>query len=151
MKIRILSIILLLVLLLTACQSGGYSYNGLPSISLQLKEEINTALHEQYGKDIKSIRWEDNGYYNANIRYYGTYDGYSILFQEGALPAVESKDIAGYVFEHYMYFSLHAYADGVFIDLKEAYQEGLVDSSDIAVVAKLHKECNDIVFGRDST
>ena len=48
MKIRILSVILLLVLLLTACQSSGVgtgiSYNGQPPITPELKQEIETVF-----------------------------------------------------------------------------------------------------------
>ena len=75
---------MLFVLLLTACQSSGagagISYNGLPAITPELKQEIETAFSE---KGMEEFYWEElvdgDRVFMETIGYYGTYDGYSIF------------------------------------------------------------------------
>ena len=146
MKIRILSILLLLVLLLTACQSSGtgtgISYNGLPAITPKLKQEIETAFAQ---KGMEPIEWEEFMYRgikltHESIRYYGTYDGWSVFFAVWGLgPAVTMPtSVGGVFFEYGNGLDIWAYKDGELLKLDKAYEQGYIDVKDLQKIADLH-------------
>lgn len=148
MKIRILSILLLLVLLLTACQSAGagagISYNGLPAITPELKQEIEAVFSE---KGMEEFYWEElvagDRVLMETIGYYGTYDGYSIFHASyGGVAAVAGEayiedvliDInasGGDIVRYY------AYKDGELTNLADAYEKGYVTIETVQKVADL--------------
>lgn len=145
MKIRILSIILLIVLLLTACQSSGAgagtSYNGLPAITPELKTEIEAALVKR-GRE--RLEWEE--YYKGTmlvhetVRYYGTYDGWSIVFSNGggSLSEVMDQIVGGVYFETSGSLPIMAYRNGELLHLREAYEAGYISKETLQKVADLH-------------
>ena len=146
MKIRILSIVLLLVLLLTACQSSGagagISYNGLPAITPELKQEIETAFTQ---KGMEPIEWEE--YMSRDIipahetiRYYGTYDGWSVFFAVWGLGLAVSMEtsVGGIFFEVGDGLDIWAYKDGELLKLDKAYEQGYIDVEDLKKIADLH-------------
>ena len=146
MKIRILSILLLLVLLLTACQSSGAgtgtSYNGLPAITPELKQEIETAFAQ---KGMEPIEWEEYIYRDIipaheSIRYYGTYDGCSVFFAVWGLTTADSSptSVGGVFFEVGDGLDIWAYKDGELLKLDKAYEQGYIDVKDLQKIADLH-------------
>lgn len=147
MKIRILSILLLFVLLLTACQSpgvtAGISYNGLPAITPELKQEIETVFRN---KGMEEFYWEEVVYEDTplmeTIGYYGTYDGYSIFYARYGLgPTVVQYVYIGDVLLDYDSnggaVRFFAYKDGELIRLNEAYEKGYVTIETVQKVADL--------------
>lgn len=77
-----------------------------------------------------------------SFRFYGEENGHHIFFvQVKSRPQVLTvKKIAGSEFRYPEEFSLYACIDGEFIDLEEAYENGLVSKEAIAEAAKLHAE-----------
>lgn len=76
---------------------------------------------------------------NENV-YYGTCRGCVILFSGGVLPAVTEITVAGEEFTYGYIFSIWVYKDGVFLELKEAYERGWLIKENIADIAKYHRQ-----------
>ncbi len=104
-------------------------------LTVELKEEINHALIMQC--DTK-VNWE-----YAKNAYYGTINGCSIVRTPGKMDMmtiVGRMEIAGYMFEWWGSFGLHAYRDGGACELKEAYEKGWLTKEQIEVIhAKSHE------------
>lgn len=81
---------------------------------------------------------EGNGQPVDGLRYYGTYNGYDILFERTQLTCVTTKEIGGISFTCPQSFVLYAYSDGVFYDLEEAFDKGLISQENLQEAAKIH-------------
>jgi hypothetical protein len=147
MKIRVLSIILLIGLLLTACQSSGVtagiSYNGLPAITPELKQEIETVFSKE---GMEEFDWEEVEHEGTllmeTIGYYGTYDGYSIFYARYGVGAT----VVNYVYIDDVLLDydggggavrFFAYKEGTLNRLNEAYEKGYVTIETVQTVADL--------------
>ena len=129
-KLIALILVFVLLLLLPACASS----------SLRTAEEV-AALEEQVADELD---------YQAPLQqemkfdwfgYYGTENGYHIIFYHTVYDNIANqwtRDIAGYSFYGGGSAQLVAYRKGEFIDLKEAYEKGLISKEAIAKAAKLH-------------
>ena len=149
MKKRFLSAFLLLSILLTimliACQSSGVgagiSYNSLPAITPELKHEIEDAV-VKIGMDY--VEWEENigprGLRPESIRYYGTYDGWSIIYANrgGSLAVVMDQMVGGVYFETSGSLPIMAYRNEELLSLREAYEAGYISKETLQKVADLH-------------
>jgi hypothetical protein len=146
MKIRVLSIILLIGLLLTACQSSGVaagiSYNGLPAITPELKQEIETVF---LNKGMEQIEWEEFEYLGVNlvhetIRYYGNYGDWSVFFANWGISGagIGETKVGGVFFEYGNGLDVWAYKDGELLKLDEAYEKGHITVEDLQAIADLH-------------
>ena len=125
MKKLIASILVLsLFLLLSACAASGVN---------------EAALKKRVESDWLALK---GGIKISTFRYLGSDNGYHIVsFTGGAhADAVMTKKIAGYSFTYQHSFLLQAYKEGEFIELKEAYESGLVSLDAIANAAKIYNE-----------
>ena len=128
---RITVLILFAVMLLSGCQSR----DGLPALTDEKKQEIETAFG-----------WQPDGWFDAETRYwghryYGSDNGYDILFVGGQMAVSTTKYIAGQGFTYGTAFQLYAYKDGEVVDLEQAYTDGLVSQSAIEQAAQYHITC----------
>ena len=86
--------------------------------------------------------WRKQGYGGSknSIHYFVTYDGYHIMAIMTVTQALHYEYIAGYRFRYAQGFNLHAYKDGEFIYLDEAYEKGLISKKAIAEAHRVHVE-----------
>ena len=140
MKIRILSIILLLVLLLTACQSA---YNDSSALSPKVQKEIEDAF---LGRGIKpypgmSFVWDNE---NGTLGYIGSYDGWLVIICGFSMTTSVLKQ--QYIGKHYFgisggkYPPLYAYKTGELLHLNEAYDLGYISDNSMEKISKYFLE-----------
>ena len=93
------------------------------------RRQIQEAFRNLYGKF-------------RSFRFYGEENGCYIIFaQVKSRPQVLTvKQIAGSEFRYPEEFSLYAYIADEFIDLEEAYNQGLVSKEAVAEAARVHKK-----------
>lgn len=72
------------------------------------------------------------------IRYYGNYNGYDILFEPTNQEVITKVEIAGVSFCHNNSFALYVYRDGTFVNISDAFANGLITEEDLTEAAKLH-------------
>lgn len=139
--IALILVALLSVSLLAACSPS------FPELSDSKAQEISDKLQSEYPQGL--VAWsepkkDDRG----TLRYYGTYEGYDILFYcgSGMLAAISGKTIGKSSFSHPQSFSLLAYKDGEFRSLEEIYDEGLISDESVAKAADTHREYSKIVY-----
>ena len=124
-------ILLILLLLLPLI----YAYTGTD----QTVSDVE-AFEKQVTADWIKQTGEDKEFTLGTFRYYGTENGYHIIFFTGqvVMPMMSQKTIAGSTFSYNCIFRLYAYRNNRFIDLDEAYKKGLVSKETIAKAAELH-------------
>ena len=140
MKIRALSIILVLLLLLTACQSANSASSGLSS---RMKKEIETAFLEKGIKPYPgmSFAWDNK---KGPLGYMGSYDGWHIIICGFSLTASVLEQ--QYIGKHYFgisggkYPPLYAYKAGELLDLHEAYDLGYISDDSMEKISKYFLE-----------
>lgn len=128
-------LLFLLIILHILSLIGCKSQDGLPELTDEKKQEIETAFG-----------WKPNGWWDAETcywghRYYGSDNGYDILFGGGQMTASTTKYIAGKEFAYGSSFNLYAYKDGVIMDLDKAYTDGLISEEAIERAVQYHMAC----------
>ena len=128
----VFALILTFLISLPACASS--------SASLLTTEEV-AALEEQVADEldyqiapVAEMKFDRFGYY-------GTENGYHIIsYRSGYDNTADmwNRDVAGYSFDGGGNAQLVAYRKGEFIDLKEAYEKGIISKKAIAKAAELH-------------
>ena len=106
-----------------------------------LTSEKRIAIEQAFGWD---YLYTDDLWYSKShggLRYYGSDNGYDILFQNGMTMAEEIQAIAGQAFGHVNGFILYAHKDGELIPLKDAYNTGLVSKEAIKLAREYHNQC----------
>ena len=111
------------------------------------KKEIERAWlkrNEDTDGKVRELVWStdlENAKYQ-NVRYYGTYNDYDILFHRrtSILAVTGQIEIAGKLFEHGCPFDLYAYRDGEFYELKDIHNEGLITDEQISEILQTHNE-----------
>lgn len=129
-KLFALILVLVLLLLLPACASS----------SLLTAEEV-AALEEQVADELDYQAPLQQEMKFDSFGYYGTENGYHIIFYHTVYDNIctsWTRDIAGYSFYGGGNAQLVAYKKGEFIDLKEAYEKGIISQKTIAKAAELH-------------
>ena len=94
---------------------------------------------------MEPIEWEKHMHRgikltHESIRYYGTYDGWSVFFAVwGFGPAVSMKtSVGGIFFEEGNGLDIWAYKDGELLKLEKAYELGYIDVKDLQKIADLY-------------
>lgn len=93
---------------------------------------------------ITAFNTDDQWYGNkgpCDYRYYGTYEGYDVVFQQTWQAAVTTKTIAGQAFTHGSSFILYAHKDGNLLMLSDVYEDGLISKESIAAAREYHNQC----------
>ena len=126
-KISLFLVLVLVIGALSACAGS------MPKLSEEKKVEIEDTWYTQY-----RWRWHDEG---GRCRYYGTYEGYDILFnQMGELFAdvIGTQKIAGIEFFSGNPFNFYGYRDGKLYEVHELYEQGKLSAESIASAAEIH-------------
>ena len=79
-------------------------------------------------------------------RYYGTFSGYAIVFEQTNLTVVQTQTIGGQSFTHGYSFVLYAIKDWQLYLLEDVYAQGLISQEDIVQLAQVHRG-----WGREDT
>lgn len=115
-------------------------------LTSQKRVQIEAAFGwEFFGTDVWWFSLENR----VALRYYGTYNGYDVLFELGVAQAVSTQVIADSTFRNSSSFRLFAHKDGEFFELAELFGDGLVSREDIAKIAQLHNQTQEAIYGED--
>ena len=107
-------------------------------LTAEKRVELEAAL------GITALNTDDHWYSNKRpfgYRYYGTYEGYDIVFQATQLTAATTKAIAGQAFTHSSSFILYAHKDGNLLMLSDVYKDGLISKESITAAREYHNQC----------
>ena len=132
---RVLLILCVLALLLSGCAFAAADSDALP---IATRNQIKRAMSAKMNTDYSGYVDEDPRYV-CGMRYYGTYNGYAVLFEEGGLTMMSSIRIGNEVFEHSSSFNLLAFRDGKFQSLKDVYEAGDISDRDIVKISNIHR------------
>ena len=126
-KISVFLVLVLVIGALSACAGS------IPKLSEEKKAEIEDAWYSRY-----KWTWHDEG---GLCRYYGTYEGYDIIFnQMGALQpdVLGTQKIAGIEFFSGNPFNFYGYRNGKLYEVHELYEQGKLGADSIAAAAEIH-------------
>ena len=107
------------------------------TLSDQMKEEIREAYAKKLGTP---PGWYDEGE-KYGLRYYGTYNDYTIIFEKFWLECESRLELANYEIKYSSSFRLWAYQDGEFYDIEDVYNQGLITDEDVKSIYEAH--CRD--------
>ena len=128
-----IALLLACLLLLTGCNKED-------GVSDSLREEIQRAYRKEFNPPPTFEFKNEDDDTIAGMQYYGTYNGYVVLFDEGPLCVMSSEKIGNETFKWGSNFSLYAYKDGQFHELSDVYDEGHINDGQIAQIAQVHKD-----------
>ena len=144
-KLTLFLLPLLLLALFSGCRQSESQDNPydpttgqLPTLAEEKKQKIETAWlseHESFPCFDDSTTGQTEG-----LRYYGTYQGYDILFYDGfsILDEAGAVQVGCLSFRHGYKFCLYAFQNGVFYDLSEIYDTNLFNDTALLLVAQAH-------------
>lgn len=136
MKIRILSIVLLLVLLLTACQSA----NG----------------HERKMlEDYRNQYWKNSEITVDQLAFdsYGTYDGCAVGYIDGPFgttAAISYERVGTFTFRYPSGEKMKAYKSGIWMSMADAYDNGWLDDDAVEQIWQKHKQKHEMLYSEHS-
>ena len=134
-KVCWLLIFVLVLGCFAGCQRKPEVYG--ETLTKRQKAKIEEALYEEHQFPINWLDDKDTG----NVRYYGGYNGYAVLYvSSGAFEMPGLIVIGNRRFESRVLFYLLMYKDGMFIHLKDAYEQGIVGDDVIISVREKHLE-----------
>ena len=152
-----LIVLLLKALLLTACATlyrpesppAGWPEE-LPYLNLAKRNEIDQAWAAS-GRDGRDwFTHEVSAQLLAGHRYLGTYQGYDIIHTPGSIPVLSGIQIGSESFHYFQSFSLLAYKDHEFWELKEVYEMGYISDQEISQIAQVFQAYQDYVQSETS-
>ena len=107
-----------------------------------LTEEMANEIEQAWLRENKhGLQWyltDDGEVIPDGVRYYGTYNGYSILFVEGNLTVMGGYQVGDAVFRHSSSFTLLSYYDGEFLELRDVYAAGGITDEDLMLIKQKH-------------
>lgn len=135
---------MLLLLSLSACNTSK-SKPVAHNMSPQRMTEIERAWQNLYGTWF-GVWWEDGVYQSMDgIRYYGTCNGYDILYRPTYVQRLTDISFGDISFAHPATFSLLAYREGQFYSLRDLYQHGMVTRSQLQEISQMHLVYEDLL------
>lgn len=126
---KLTALLLIVLLILSGCSQND-------TVSDALRNEIREAYKQQF--DSPNFANDDDDTI-AGMQYYGTYNGYTVLFSSGMLCVVSEFQIGSYAFKWGSSCSLYAYKDGEFHNLSQVYEDGDLTDDHIEEIAVTHK------------
>ena len=128
-----LSLFLVFVLVIGALSACSGSTPQLSEEKRAVIDAVRLATHA-------NKKWEWYNGYRGSCCYYGTYQGYDILFYQSSLGSavMDSKEIAGFLFSSGSPFHLLGYRDGTFNDVSDLYNDGKLSKESIAAAFEVH-------------
>lgn len=80
----------------------------------------------------------------TDLRYYGTFSGYAIVFEPTNLMVEQTQTIGGERFTHTSSFVLYAIKEWRLYLLEDVYAQGLISQENIVQLAQIHRESIDL-------
>lgn len=113
-----------------------------PADAAQLTEEKKQEIEQIWVATLGQTNWysEESGQIVDGLRYYGSYDGFDVLFNATDSATATSQQIGNAEFAHSGSFVLYAYADGQLRPLDEIFDEGLITEEALSLIATLHEQ-----------
>ena len=131
----------LIVVLLLGCFAGCHQQpvegaersieNEDGTLSDWMKEEIES-FYQAHGKSCKFDA-------PSNIRYYGTDNGYVLIFEITGHDSFGEVVVANKIFTAPQDFIIRVYKNGAFIKIEDAYDEGLISKAAIDRAWEIHQ------------
>jgi len=138
MRKKVILIIALAVLVILGTVFAVLNIRTAGELSRWQKIEIEYWYKRQFEVELGLWADEIGVWYEGRTRYYGTENGYIILFKlENVLLGNETgQTIAGYRFKNGngRILNFYAYKDGKFIELEDAYEQGLISKDMIKTI-----------------
>lgn len=109
----------------------------------QLFEDFSKISGQYIAYDLTPC-WYSAGLTSENCRIYGKDNGYYIFFISVHQIPMRYEDTAvidGIAFYNPKAFSLYAYKDGEFTDIKDAYEQGLISRKALVKAQEYHNQC----------
>ena len=107
-----------------------------------LRAEIDAAYHAKYN-DYPNWDFDDV----AGAKYYGTYNGYAIMFSGSQAFELDVETIGKEEFIYGTGFTIYAYKDGVLNLLSDVYYDKKdLSDEDIAKIAEYHRALNPLYY-----
>ena len=103
----------------------------------EVMQDIEKAWKKRTGEELE---WYTDNLW-VGMRYYGSYDGYEILFYptESVTDMFAELTVGGCSFWHSDTFEIYAYRDGKFRTLLDAYDSGDISGDSVAAIYEIHK------------
>ena len=116
----------MLVTILIACRNKGDSSVEIEPLDSELLAEVKAGCAEMHG--------------NAELLYYGTYNGCVVVRNEGVLQAFREVEVAGITFEFPTISYMIVWKDGECFYLQEAYDQGLLTKKQLQIISTIQNE-----------
>lgn len=146
MKKKIVLIIGVVLVLLGISLAIFGGKTAVPVLTGEKRNELEAFWEVEYGMKGQWFDPENPEKYSST-RYYGNYNGYDVIFDQGITCSQGILTVGREEFKHTYDFRLLAYKDGVLIDLYSAYADGLISGRDIRKIAKIHEQCQVAILG----
>lgn len=104
----------------------------------QLTAEIENAWYVATGATLGDWCVDGEDGFVDGVRYYGSVDGYHILFRPTNDDAITKLEVLNVTFSHNTGFELYAYRDGDFTPLQELSQEGALSQVQVKELSLMH-------------
>ena len=120
-----------------------FTLDSLEPLSKEKQEEVEAAWKEKKGYD---LLWREtvlaNGKVTSEDRYYGTFNGGVVIFHPIAdnLTVGGSMEIGGQKIKFGKMFEIWIYKNNDFIEIKEAYESGLLSDDNVMAIVEYHNE-----------
>lgn len=149
---KIIAVLCFAVLLFTGCEAAVPTQNSTTTLAgvvtspattgetVLWKQEIEEAWYAAHNAELGPWYTAADGEVDDGVRHYGTYDGYDVIYLPTFDDAITQKQIGNVVFKNNYTFELYAYRDGLFYDLKQAYEEGLLNDVMLQQIAQIHAQ-----------
>ncbi len=134
---------ILLLGLLAGCADNSTVHSPAP-ISLKLRDQLDADFAEFY-RDAYVPKWYSDEEPYGYCRIYGSDNGYIIFYFDGGMRIFDGGPVVidGISIGDRDTPEIYAYKNGEFIDLAEAYEQGLISKDALIAAADYHQQCRE--------
>lgn len=142
-KAIIIIALIMLVGLLAGCASNSTVHSPAP-ISLKLRDQLDADFTEFY-RDPYVPKWYSEEEPYGYCRIYGSDNGYIIFYFDGGMRILDGGPVVidGISIGNRDTPEIYVYKNGEFIDLAEAYEQGLISRAALIAAADYHQQCDE--------
>ena len=112
--------------------------------TLYLSEQEKEAIEQAWVVEHHGLLWDSEEKQTDAIRYYGTFDGYDIVYYIAGVSPYHndhrSLPIEGISFEYDCDSNIYGFRDGEYDFIYNLYEEGKLSRESIAEIAKIHRQ-----------
>ena len=111
--------------------------------TLPLSDEEKKTIQRAWAVVHCGLLWDSEEKQKNTARYYGTYNGYDIVYYVSEVPPYSkdyySSTIADYLFEFDRASVIFGFRDGEYAFINKLYEDGKLSEESIAQIAKIHR------------